>query len=214
VDVVHPVARELGDLQGVAATYHEVAGVKAQPGLAALQKAPELVVALDHGTVVVVQRDGDPMPGADLLHRGQGLEQLPPRAIVQFGDLLVALRARGRGQDHHVGPGGGEEPRAPLDEGQLRLAGAGVVQHGRHETPDEAQAVPGQDLGHLGGLPRQQPFWPRLHGRQTERRRLAEHPVGGHLVAPVRDLDDPPGHRGARYARPSVHRITPEPSLS
>jgi hypothetical protein len=135
------------------------------------------------------------VPGADLLHSRQRLEELPPRTFIELGDLLVALRARGRGKDHYVGPRGGEELRAPLDESQLRLARASVVQHGGHEPSYEAQTVSGQDVGHFGGVTRQKAFGAGLHGRQTERRRLAQHPVSGHLVAPVRYLDNPPRHR-------------------
>src|SRR5215210_76939 len=156
VDVAHPVPRQLGDLDGIATPHHEVAGVQAQPRVATFEEAPELVVALDHGAVVVVQRYREAVPGADLLHRREGLEELPPRTFIQLGDLLVTLRARGRGQDHHVGASGCEELRALLDESQLRLARAGVVQHGGHEPSYEAQAVSGQDVGHLGGVLRQQ----------------------------------------------------------
>src|SRR5918997_5446934 len=113
VDVAYPLPCQLGDLDGIATPHHEVAGVQAQPRAASLQETPELVVTLDHGAVVVVQRDREAVAPADLLHRRQGLEQLPPRTFVQLGDLLVALRAHGRGKYHHVGTGGGEEPRAP-----------------------------------------------------------------------------------------------------
>src|SRR3712207_3371554 len=69
VNVVHPVACQLRDLDGVASTYHEVASIQTQPHFRALQKAPELVVALDHGAEMVVQGGRDFVPSADLRDR-------------------------------------------------------------------------------------------------------------------------------------------------
>src|SRR5919202_3366234 len=93
VDVDDPIGRPLGNLDGVAASDHQMPRVQTQPRIAALHKAPELLVGLDHGPVVGVQREGEAVPGGDLLRPGEVLEELLPHRLVQLDDLVVALRA-------------------------------------------------------------------------------------------------------------------------
>src|SRR5215204_5058912 len=161
---------------------------------------------------MLVQRDRNAVAGADLLDGIERPEQRSPRILVPLEHLPVVFRSLGGGQDHHVSPRGGEELCAPLDEGELFVSYVRIVQHGGHETANQAQTIPAKHLGHLGGVARQKFLGAGFYRLQAERCRLVQHPVGGHLVAPVRDLNYPPGDRGTSDAR--VHQTTSEPSFA
>ena len=66
------------------------------------------------------------------------------------------------------------------------------MHYGGDKSPNETEAVPEEESLDLGVVRRQKVFRARLHRLKADRRRLAEQPIGGHLVALVRDLDDPP----------------------
>src|SRR4028119_2139252 len=53
------------------------------------------------------------MPGADLLHRLQRLEKLPPRAVVELDERPEVFGAGHHRQDPHVGHGPPEHLRPP-----------------------------------------------------------------------------------------------------
>ncbi len=171
----------------------------------ALQEAPELVVASRSRSRMRMQRDRDTVPAAISSTAARDSKSASPGSFVQLDGLAVVVGGRDRGQNHHIGPGGGEEPRRSSStwassfsrrSGSCSTAGTKPPTSSRSYLERRSETADGS----LG----KKALGPGLQGRQAQRRGLSEHPVDGHLVAPVRDLDDPPRHRGARHPRPAA----------
>src|SRR5215203_4675549 len=81
------------------------------------------------------------------------------------------------------------------------------MQYDRNETPDEIQAMAGQQPRCLFGLLRQEAVGTGLDSSQAEPLRLAEDPLGLHLVAPSRHLTHAP-----RDGRPCDARLRHYPT--
>src|SRR5215210_8197279 len=197
---------KLGDLHWVIPPDHEVAGVEAEARLAAFQKAPHVVRALDRGPKVRVHRNGEAVTGPDLLRQGEALEQLLPSGIVELDVLPVALPFNVGRQDQDIRSGGSEELGLPFNRSKALFARLHTMQHDRDEPSHQVQTMLPQHARSLDGVFGQETLGARLYRWQAEGDHLVEHPLGTHLVAPPLHLVDSPRYGGARDAYFLVHQ--------
>jgi hypothetical protein len=168
-------------------------GVEAERDGGALEDAKHLVPALHDRPDVRVQGRPHAAFRGSLGQPVQVRQQCPPGGGVQLRPLVVPAQAGRCRQDERAG--------ARLDEGvQLPVhhsprVGRRVVQDHGHEPADRVQAVSPKDVCPFGAVGGQEPFRAELRGLQPDGAHLVQHPLGGQLHSPARDLAHPPRNR-------------------
>ena len=196
VDVDDSLAMAAGELAGIDAAEQQVPGVQAPADLGEGERALDVGGRLDLGAGVRVQREREPVLLHPPLDLGQVARQAPPGGVVELA------RRRPAGVGHHgrvedLGARRGQHRGDALRLGGVEL---GLVQHERHEAADEPEPVAVEHFADDRRLERQIADRAQLGRPDAERGDLAEHALGGELVAPAGDLADAPGDRRSRQA--------------
>src|SRR5256884_4518002 len=184
MDVLDTAGRELDYFDGIGACDDEVSDVEADARLRPDQQPLDLLRALDRAAETGLDRELEPVAGADVLNRTDEVEQVRP---LRVGEPIGPRRAWGSlrdgGNHQRAAADGGQPVRVAVDVRELGPAGLVVMEDRLHLTGNDlepvapeqclgAVAAVGQKAGRTGGG-RPPPAGPGL--REAPRR---GHPVG------------------------------------
>src|SRR3989440_6583599 len=210
MDVLDTAGRELDYFDGIGACDDEVSDVEADARLRPDQQPLDLLRALDRAAETGLDRELEPVAGADVLNRTDEVEQVRP---LRVGERIGPRRAWGSlrdgGNHQRAAADGGQPVRVAVDVRELGPAGLVVMEDRLHLTGNDLEpGAPEQCLGVVAAG--------RQEGGRTggdrplaDGRGFGEHPLGVDLVAPVASLVDAPA--GGRKGKPGRRAGTPPP---